>query len=295
MSDNRHRKRVTVAVIVILVIYLASGIYTLQSGQRALILQFGKVTREVAESGIHYHLPYPFETAYRVHVSKVQKISIQEQRGSRLEEFTGDENLILVDAVVSYDVKDLRNYLFNQQDVRMMVASAGQMCLSQELASMTVDDVMTTGKSLLRLVMKDKLQETLDVLQAGVRVISVELTNISPPSSVSMTFKAVSDAREKKQGIIKEAEGYANSTIPNARGQASSIISQAGAYGEETRKAAIARSEAFEALLKEFRRNPEITAKLRYLDTVKALFNRCQVKVDANPEECLYYIGKGKK
>jgi membrane protease subunit HflK len=293
--NNNIGRKILIGIAALLLIYFATGIYTLQNGQYAIVLQFGKVIKEVRASGINYHLPYPIEHIYPVHVSKVQKVSIQKQKSSRFEEITGDENLIMVDAVISYDVRDLTSYLFNQADVKSVVASAGQMCLSQQLAQMMVDDVMTTGKSVLQLVMKNKLQEALDNVGTGVRIISVELTNISPPSSVSMTFKAVSDAREKKQEIIKAAEGYTNSTIPNARGEASKLISDAEAYSEEIQNLARAKAQVFEALLVEYQHNPEVTSNLKYLETLKTITKQCKVHVDANSKESIYYIGQGGK
>ncbi len=287
---------------VLLIVYLAGGLYTLQSGQCALILRFGRVTHQVTQSGIHYHLPPPFEKAILVNQTEIQKVPIHHKSKTKgttlfrnealLEHITGDENLLIVSAVLSFDVKNPNYYVFNQQDAKLMVESVGQMCLSQELATMTVDDVMTTAKSYLRLALKDKVQQGLDDLHSGIRVISVELTNISPPKQVSNAFKAVSDAREKKQGIIKNAEGYANSIIPTSRGEASSTISQAYAYAEETVNSAVARAETFNALLAEYNRNPEVTAKHKYLESLKKIFSRCQLKIDANPSESIYYIPK---
>ena len=278
---------------VIVLGYLASGVYSLQSGQHALILRFGKVVDEVTESGINYHLPAPFEKALKAHVRQVQKVQIQQRRGAGVEGFTGDENLILVRAAVNYDVKNLTGYLLNVQDAKSVIESAGRMCLSAELARMKVDDVMTIGKSILRLVLKDKIQKTLDSLNIGVRIISVELTDVAPPKNVSMAFKAVSDAREKKQRIIKESEGYANSIIPKARGQASSILSQANAYANETSNLAQARVEAFRVLNEEYTKNPNITARQRYLETLQNIYQKCRVMIDGNPSQSTYYIGKG--
>jgi membrane protease subunit HflK len=305
MRKAKKKIWIFILAMVILAAYFVSGIYSLQSGQRALILRFGRVMDEVTDSGIHYHLPPPFEKGIKVHISKVQKVAIHKSvdesvfdesiAGDSLEGFTGDENLILVRAFISYDVKNLTHYLFNVEDVKSVVKSSGQMCLGQELAKITVDDVMTSGKSLLRLMMKEKVQKVLDELQTGVRVISVELTDISPPLKVSPAFKAVSDAREKKQGIIKKAEGYANSVIPKSRGNASSIIAQAEAYAKEIENLANGEVKAFYNLLTEYERNPGITVKLKYLETIKQIFSQSQVTIDANPALSTYYIGKKEK
>lgn len=296
MRNNRISKIILIFITLILTIYLSTGIYTLQSGQAALVIRFGKVLKEVTKSGINYHIPLPFEKVIKTHVSEVKKVLIQksdeEEEFVDIENFTGDENLILVRAAISYDVKNLSDYLFNSEDVSSIVKATGEMHLNHELAKMKVDDVMTTGKPLLRFKIKEEIQKTLDNLKVGIRIISVELTNISPPMSVSPSFKAVSDAKEKKQEIIKEAEGYANSIIPNARGKSSSIILEALAYSSEVLNSAKGSAKAFNDILVEYNRNPEITYRLKYLETIQKIFKKCNVSIDSNPSNSTYYIEK---
>ena len=290
MPGRKKRSILPILSIIILIGYFASGIYSLQSGQSALILRFGKVVNEVIDSGIHYHLPAPVERAIKVHVSEVQTVSIQEKKNDSVGSFTGDENLIIINAIVGYDVKNLIYFLFKALDVKSIIKNTGQKCLCEELAKMTVDEVMTSGKSILRLVVKNRLQKELDALHTGVRIISVELTDISPPLIVSSAFQAVSDARVKKQEIIREAEGYSNSVIPEARGNASVIISRAEIYANEVNNYANARVKAFDDLLVEFKRNPEITAQLMYLETMQKVYNISRVSIDTDPSQSIYYI-----
>lgn len=277
-------------IILLIAVYSATGIYTVDSGQQAVILRFGKPVSKTISPGINYHLPFPFERALKVRVRQVQKIVIQDKAGGALESYTGDENLFMVKAIVGYDVKDAENYLFNIINPDAVIQSTSQTCMSAEIAGMTVDDIMTTGKSILRLILKDKIQERLDKLDSGVRIISVELTEIAPPQNVSRDFKAVSDAREKKQRIIKESEGYANTIVPKARGEANSIIAQAQALANEKKETAFAKANAFNALYREYLRQPEITSRLRYLDAMKTIFSRSRLIIDSDPSQSTYYI-----
>jgi membrane protease subunit HflK len=287
---NRTHVYFTSSIILVFVLYLMSGTYSLENGQKALVVRFGEVVKEVPDSGIHYSLPWPVDKTTKVYTSEVQTISITEKLDKQVERLTGDENLIVVNALISYDIKDLFKYIYKCSNVKKALQSAGQMCLTRELTKMTVDDVMTTGKSLLRLIVKEKLQEILDDMELGIRVISVELTEISPPESVSDAFMAVSNARVKKQEIIKDAEGYANSIIPKARGDATTLTSKAEAYSKETITHAEGSVSAFEEMLEEYERNPEITLNLRMLETMKVILKRCNVKIDTNPSRSIYYI-----
>lgn len=295
MNDRVKKWFLPAAIGVCLLIYLSSGFYSLESGQHALTLRFGRIVGIGVEPGICYHLPQPFETVKKVRVRQVQKVVVQSEKGEGIESFTGDENLILVKAVVSYDVKDAQDYLFNVAEAEALIKSAAESRLNREIAGLEVDEVMTTGKSVLRLVLKREIQRSLDELGLGVRVISLELTDIAPPQNVSQAFRAVSDAREKKQRIIKEAEGYANTIIPKSRGEAISILNQSEAFANETVNLARARAQAFTALNAEYLKDPEITAKMRYLETIRKIYAKCNVIIDSNPSRSIYYIGKDGK
>ena len=292
LADSKYYRLFLIIAAVALGLYLVTGFYTLQSGQEAVVLRFGQETALKKNPGINYHLPRPFERVQKVHVRQVQKVMVESGKGKGVEGFTGDENLLLVRSVINFDVRDLHSYLFNIADQPAVIIYASEMCLNEEIAGLSVDDIMTTGKSVLRLVLKDRIQAEMDALHAGVRIISVELTDIAPPNNVSQAFKSVSDAREKKQRIIKEAEGYANATVPRARGEAASIISGAQAYREEALNLAQARTEAFTALNTEYRKNPSLTAKLKYLETLQRIYQKCGVTIDSDPSNSTYYIGK---
>jgi len=295
LTAGSSRLRITVLLLVLIFSYLATGMYSLRSGQSAVVIRFGRIIEEVATPGIHYHFPYPVENVRKVHVSKVETAMVQPDRAKKdtyFEIFTGDENLIKVRAVINYDVKELKKYLFSAKNVEDIIESSALMCLSQELAYMNVDVVMTTGKSVLKLLMKNKVQSILDSLDTGVRVISIDLTEISPPKEVSQSFKDVSDAREKKQEIIKEAEGFANSIVPKARGNAGSLISEAEAYAKETVYSAQGNAKIFNDILKEYYRSPAITKKVKYLETLKKIQEKSTIHIDANPANSVYYVQK---
>ena len=282
-------------ITVIALAYLLSGFYSTESGQTAMVLRFGKLVKLKTEPGISYSLPAPFEKIMKVRVKQVNKIMLESDRKSGVEDITGDENMIEVRAVINFDVKDPVQYLFNVGNPSEIIESVSKRYLSGELAQRAVDDIMTSEKSVLKIILKNKIQQKLDELHAGVRIISIEFTDIVPPSNVSHAFKAVSDAREKKQRIMKEAEGYANTVIPKSRGEAVSIISSANAYAKEIVDKATSDTSAFTALCHEYRQQPEITARLRYLESMQRIFNRAKIIIDSDPKNSIYYIDKDSK
>ena len=274
-------------------LYFALGFYSLLSGQEAVVQRFGKDVRHKNTPGVGYHLPFPFEKIIKTNVRQVKTVTVGDSRGKGIECFSGDENLIIIKAVVNYDVKNTHDYLFNIADREILLSSITQKCLCNEVSKLHTDDIMTTGKQVLRLAIKNSVQEKLDLLKAGIRIISIEFTDVTPPQNVSQAFTQVSDAREKKQRIIKEAEGYANTIVPQARGEAVSVTSAAEARRQEIVNRARAEAESFDALSNQYNKNPALTTKITYLQYLQKIYSRCSVTIDANPKNSVYYLKPG--
>ncbi len=272
-----------------LIAWLASGFYSLSSGDEALILRWGRVIARQTEPGVHFHLPYPIDRVTRARVSEVHSLELQTRAEGR-ELITGDANLVMVSAIASYDIYDLDRSRFGVTDLDRMLQAIGQESLCRELAAISVDVAMTGGQSLLRQTVRDSVQRVADRLDLGVRIISVELASVSPPETVSEAFQLVASARSQKQEIVQDAHGYAGSVVPRARGEARAIVSAAEADATEELERARSDSVAFARLAAEYHRSPEITRHLQWLNALTAIFDRSQVRLDPDPARSIYYL-----
>lgn len=280
----------TLAALAVLVLtWLGSGFYSLSSGEHALVLRWGKVVARQTETGFHYHWPWPIETIERARVSEVLSIALQDTLGSR-ELISGDANLVMVGAAMSYDIADLEHARFGIGELERALQVAGQQCLCRKLAAIRVDDVMTRGQSSVRRAVRDSLQSVVDRLDLGVRVISVELTQVSPPETVAEDFNKVASARVQKQEIVQQARGYAGSVVPRARGEAQTLVSEAQAFASEVLGTARSDSVAFARLAAEYRRDPAITGQLQWSQALQGIFARSDVRVDPSPGRSIYYL-----
>jgi len=287
---SRKNTGIAAAILMLLLIYLASGIYSLENGQHGIVLRFGRIVDSVSTSGIHYRFPFPIEKTLKLHLSKVQRMAVYDEKAISQDRITGDENLAVVQAMISFDIKQPADYLFNISNVESLLKTTSQYCMSRELANITVEDAMTSGKTILQVTLKQNVQKILDRLHTGVRIITFELTDISPPSGVSAAFIAVSGARVKKQEIIKNAEGYANAKLPAARGEIVSILTKAEASARETVTLANGRVSAFNKLAKEYHRNPSIIANQKYLETIRTIAAKATISLDTNPLQTIFYL-----
>lgn len=274
------RKTIFILSISVFTIYLMTGIYVVNPGEQAVIRRFGAIVPQSIGEGIHYRMPYPIDQVQKVNVSEVRRADVgmnlpehMHQAGDApqsIQLLTGDENIIASQAIVHYKIKDAAKYLYNvngnsEQLVRYIIESA----LVRIMASMAVDDVLSTEKVQAQNSIMLQTQKTLDLYDAGIQVISFNIQTIVPPDTVADAFRNVTNAKEEKETAINEANGYYNGKIPNARAEANSMISQAESYRAGQINKATGDTDKFLSMLQEYQKNSKIysqdTTKYRLL------------------------------
>jgi membrane protease subunit HflK len=188
---------------------------------------------------------------------------------------TGDEQIIDAQIIVQYKVKDAADYLFNVRNLEGSegaIKDAAEVALRQVVGKRPIDDVLIGEKLQVEIDIRGLLQEIVDGYESGVRITEVKLQTVQPPKEVAASFSDVVSAKEDKEKLIQEAEGYKEDIIPKARGDANSIELAAEAYKEERIKKAQGDVEKFLAVLKEYEKAKEVTRKRLYLETMEKVF-----------------------
>lgn len=267
-----------------LAVWLASGIYIVNDGQRGVVMQFGKYT-ETALPGPHWHLPYPIQTVETVDVDQFRS------KQMKMQMLTADENIVEVEVAVQYNVKDPAQYLFNTRDPDATLQDAGESAVREVIGKNSMDYVLTEGRSDVVVKVKAVIQEALDSYGTGLEVKSVNLQDAQPPEPVQPAFADAIKAREDEQRFINEAEAYSNEIIPRARGQATQMVEEARGYRTRVSKAAEGEAKRFEDLLAEYRKAPEVTRKRLYLETVESVLgNSSKVIMDVQGGNNVVYL-----
>lgn len=265
-------------ILLIVVLYLASGVYIVQPNEQGVIRRFGKFAR-LDSPGLHYHLPYPFESAVTPSVTEVKRIEIgfRTVRGGYTEVseealmLTGDENIVSAESIVQYRIKNAADYLFNIIEPEQTVRNAAEAALRQIIGSRKIDDALTEGKYEIQEETKVLIQELLDTYQSGIVVIAVQLQDVNPPEEVSAAFKDVASAKEDKSKFINQAEGYQNDVIPNARGEAARMIKEAEGYKIERIRKAEGDVAKFNQVLAEYQNGKDVTKYRLYIETMESI------------------------
>jgi modulator of FtsH protease HflK len=235
---------------------------TVESGHVGLVLRFGAIER-AAPSGLGLHLPWPIESHEVLDVTEVRRV----ETGSR-RLLTGDTNLVDLDLVVQYTVRDPVQFVTGLDAPQEVVASTARSVATEVVASMDVDTLLTTGRASLQLQVADEVQKRLDGLDSGVLITGVEVRELAPPPAVVDAFNDVSSARGDRATLALAAESYASTVLPEARGQAALRVEQARAFSSQRVSTARGDVARFEALVDQD--GPALRGRL-HAETAKAI------------------------
>ncbi len=262
----------------IIVIWGATGVYTTSPGEQAVLRLFGDAQETpVTQNGLHWWWPGPIGNKDVVRTDLVRRLELGFRSADGVantpvpveaQMISGDLNIIDVQMVVQYDIKNLSYYLFKVDDpgedagdqrnipagrpdgrtlkdateaaLRLVV---GQRSLAEVLAEERVNLELDTGV---------KLQEILDGYQTGINIISVQLQKVEAPAEVQAAFNDVLQARQDKVTATNQAQAYENQVIPEARGRAEQIIQPAEAFKRARIERAQGEADQFLSILAQF-------------------------------------------
>ena len=257
--------------------WVFTGIYMVGPDEVGVIRTFGAYTHQT-QPGLNWHYPYPVQSVRTPKVTEVKRIEIGfrttrngQYRTVEKESLmlTGDENIVDAELIVQYRIKEPENYLFKIVEPELTVREASEASLRTIVGMNNIDETLTTGKYRIQEEAKKQIQAILDKYQSGIQVVAAQLQDVSPPKQVIAAFKDVASAKEDKNRLINQAEGYRNDVIPKARGEAEAMIRGAEGFRESRIKRAEGDVAKFNAVLKEYRKAKDITRERLYLETME--------------------------
>ncbi|MFH1501729.1 MAG: FtsH protease activity modulator HflK [Candidatus Eisenbacteria bacterium] len=280
----RVRRVGRLAVLFAIALYALSGIYVVQPDERGVVRRFGRVVAPSVAPGIHYRVPWPVDAVDRPQVTSIKRMSVgykivDELRGltpePREAQFvTGDENIIEMQLLIQYVVKSPRDFLFACEEPHWLVRRVGESVLTEKMSGMPVDEVLTTARVEIATAVKEGAQDVLDEYGAGIEIVAAHLQEANPPREVADAFREVASAREDRDRIIQEAEGYQNRVVPTARGEAAGLLAAATGYSAEKVARAEGEASRFTAILTEYRKARAATSERMYLETMEKVLKR---------------------
>ena len=290
-------KPIGLILIILLFVWLASGLYRVGPDEQGVVLRFGKFVK-TTQPGLHYHIPIPVETVQTPKVTKVNRIDIgfRSERDSGFSQgggvadvpqeslmLTGDENIVNIDFSVFWLIKDAGKFLFEIQDPEGTVKAAAETAMREVIAKSKIQPVLTEGRAKIEIETQEIIQSILDEYNSGIQITQVQTQKADPPDQVIDAFRDVQAARADMERSKNEAEAYANDVIPRARGEAAKILQGAEAYKQRVVAASEGEASRFVSIYNEYAKAKQVTKDRMYLETMeKVLADIDKVIIDKN-------------
>ncbi|MFQ5810120.1 MAG: FtsH protease activity modulator HflK, partial [Armatimonadota bacterium] len=296
---REHRRRVAEwALAAALALYALSGVFIVRPGEVGVVRVFGRLAQSAVRSeGLRYRPPWPMGSMTKVQVTQVRIVGIGfrlrseaeaaetgvpayewniQHRAGRYErrpeeglQFTGDHNLVEVNAAVHYSIRDPVAYLLNASEPHRVLQAAAESALRAVVATRTLDDVLVGRRAEIEQTVLTALRKLVREHDTGLDVRTVRLQDIHPPLEVVDAFRDVSSAEEDKARVVNEAQAYANDVLPKARGQKDADIIAAEAYAEAAVDRAHGAAARFTPVAEAYRAGPSVTGQRLYLETLE--------------------------
>ncbi len=246
--------------------------------EEGVVKRFGIPVRTVGP-GPHLKIPL-VETVLQPKVEKLHRVEVgfrvdRQGRQQMLPQealmLTGDMNILAIEFIVQYKIKDSTSYLFKVADIHDTIAKAAEASMREVIGKSKIDEALTTGKAQIQQEAQVLLQAILDQYHAGVQIAAVQLQDVDPPEAVAAAFKDVTNAREDREKLINQSQGYRNDILPKAKGEAAQMINQAKAYAQARVNRAQGEANRFLAMLKEYNQAKDIITKRLYIETMEEI------------------------
>ena len=274
-------KTILLGVAVLAIVYFALGIYQIDEQERGVVFRFGKVQDELKLQGLRWNWPL---------IDRVEKVNVTrvDSHGHQASMLTEDENIVDISLAVQYRRGDPRSFVVEVEQPLKSLEHATESALRHVVGSSTMDAVITEGRAALGIEVEERIQRYLDVYETGIDVVTVNIDRSAPPAQVQDAFDDVQKAKEDEVRSVNQANAYAESVIPTARGDAEKAVQEAEAYREQVMAQASGEAERFEQLLIEYQLAPEVTRDRLFIDSIeKVLSQASKTIVDVGDENIL--------
>lgn len=278
------------------VVWLASGFYIVDAGERGVVLRFGKYA-ESTMPGPRWHFPYPVEAVEVVNVEQVRTVEVGYKNNVKAKVLsealmlTDDENIVDLQFSVQYLLKDPENYLFANRHPDEAVKHAAETAMREIVGKSKMDYVLYEGRADIAVRATKLMQGILDRYKTGIQISKLNMQNAQPPEQVQAAFDDAVKAGQDRERFKNEGQSYANDVIPKARGVAARLLEEAQGYKQRVVAQSEGEASRFKQVLTEYAKAPQVTRERLYQDTMQQILsNTTKVMVDDKQGGNLLYL-----
>ncbi len=284
---------------VILLLFILKGVfYTIQPNEVGVVLRFGNFIK-TTKPGLHFKLPFNIEKAIPVPVEKVytsefgfrtksagvRTVYSQKSYGDESLMLTGDLNVLNLEWIVQFKIKDPFKALFNIRNIDKAIRDVSESVMRRIVGNHSFNEILTTKRIEINNQSQKEMQDILDAYETGIQIVKVKLQDVNPPDKVKPAFNEVNQARQEREKLKNQACEVYNQKIPQAKGQALKMVKEAEGYALEKINRAEGDADRFLLLWKEYARAKDVTRKRIYLDSMRDILKKAGKKYIIDPKE----------
>lgn len=304
-------------IALIIIIWLATGTYQIGPGEQAARRLFGELQDPVTAPGLQWWWPAPIGETNKLVVTETRRMElgfIGNEAGVPIPSpkealmISGDLNIVDVQMVVQYNIKNLNNFLFRVADpgeeTRAIpegrpdgrtLKDAAEAALRLVVGQRAIDDILVRNREEVEENTKLRLQEILDGYTTGINVVTIQLQDVKAPEEVRDAFDDVLRARQERDTKINQARAFEADIIPRAEGDAARIKEGAEAFRQARIARAKGEADQFISVLEEYEKSKEVTRQRLYLEAMeKILPEITKILVSPGAETVLILGQEGK-
>lgn len=271
-------------IIIVILLWMASGFYTIQPGVHGVIQRFGEHARTDVQEGLGYHVPWPVETITKVNVNEIRRIPIGFNelggRGGNNKQdipseslmLTSDANIVDLDLVVQWDISSAENFLFEIESPVQNIKQVAESAIREVVGQTKMFSIITQGRAEVAAQAQRIMRQTLEEYNSGVNITQVLIQAAEVHPEVQSAFQDVQSAKQDAIERQNKAQAYSKEVIPEARGQAKQLLQEAEGYKESVIAKAIGDADRFSAILDSYKTGKEVTRERIYLETMENIF-----------------------
>ncbi len=302
----------------LIVAFIASGVFTVNPNQVAVVLRFGRATGQGSEQllkpGLHWAFPSPIDEIVRIPVGQSHtvvssagwfNISPEQEKAGQTPPptrslqpgidnytLTADGNIIHARATLKYrlGLEGALDYEFNFTNPTNLLQNILNNALLYASAHFTADAIIFYNKIGFREAVSRRVKQQLEEIRPGITVDSLEVET-SAPLDVRSAFDEAYEAQLKAFTKRSEAETYARGATNSALGQSSNLVTSAVTHSNQLIRTVAAEAASFTAQLPYYKENPSLFKQRLLVGTLQTVMTNAQEKfflpyrADGKPRE----------